>query len=72
MVENMAEEKEIKKNWLKSLFTDKEWDLDLSKVVGFGCVVVGIVGFFLAKEGFQWLLTFGVGLLGFKSKIEGI
>lgn len=63
---------EDKNNFFKSLFTDKEWDFDLSKVVGFGAVVCGVVGFFLAKDGFQWLLTFGVGLLGWKSKIEGI
>ena len=61
-----------KKNIIKSLFSDKEWDFDLSKVVGFGAVVCGIVGFFLTKEGFQWLLTFGVGLLGWKSTIEKV
>lgn len=60
------------KNIIKSLFSDKEWDFDLSKVVGFGAVVCGIVGFFLAKDGFQWLLTFGVGLLGWKSTIEKV
>lgn len=68
----MAEEKEVKKNWFKSLFTDKEWDFDLSKVVGFCAVVCGIVGFFMAKDGFQWLLTFGVGLLGWKASVEGV
>lgn len=68
----MAEEKETKKNWFKSLFTDKEWDFDLSKVVGFGCVVVGIVGFFMAKDNFQFIFLAGCGLLGWKAKVEGV
>lgn len=49
----MAETEEKKKNWLASLFTDKEWDCDITKVLGFGIVVAGIVGFFLGKSDFQ-------------------
>lgn len=59
----MAETKEKKKNWLTSLFTDKEWDLDLAKVLGFVIVVAGIVGFFLGKSDFQWIVAFGSGLI---------
>lgn len=59
----MAETEEKKKNWLTSLFTDKEWDLDLAKVLGFVIVVAGIVGFFLGKSDFQWIIAFGSGLI---------
>lgn len=59
----MAEIKEKKKNWLTSLFTDKDWDLDLAKVLGFVIVVAGIVGFFLGKSDFQWIVAFGSGLI---------
>ena len=60
----MAEEK--KKNWFTSLFTDKDWDFDLAKVVGFIVVGCGIAGFFLNKdEGIVMaMLGFGAGLLG--------
>lgn len=59
----MAETEEKKKNWLTSLFTDKDWDLDLAKVLGFVIVVAGIVGFFLGKSDFQWIVAFGSGLI---------
>lgn len=59
----MAETKEKKKNWLTSLFTDRDWDLDLAKVLGFVIVVAGIVGFFLGKSDFQWIVAFGSGLI---------
>lgn len=59
----MAEIKEKKKNWLTSLFSDKDWDLDLAKVLGFVIVVAGIVGFFLGKSDFQWIVAFGSGLI---------
>lgn len=60
------ETKEKKKNWLTSLFTDKDWDLDLSKVVGFIVIGCGIAGFFMNKdEGIVMaMLGFGAGLLG--------
>ena len=57
----MAEEK--RKNWFTSLFTDREWDTDITKVIGFGIVVAGIVGFFMEKSDFQWLMAFGSGLI---------
>ena len=59
----MAETKEKKKNWITSLFSDKEWDLDLAKVLGFAIVVAGLVGFFLGKSDFQWVVAFGSGLI---------
>lgn len=59
----MTETKEKKKNWLTSLFTDKEWDCDITKVLGFVIVVAGIVGFFLGKSDFQWIVAFGSGLI---------
>ena len=59
------------KEFLNSLFSDKDFDWDLSKFVGFGCVVVGIVGFFLAKDNFQFVFLAGCGLLGWKNKVEG-
>lgn len=52
-----------KKNWFTSLFTDREWDCDLTKVIGFAIIVAGIVGFFLNKSDFQWLMAFGSGLI---------
>lgn len=57
----MAEEK--KKNWFTSLFTDGQWDTDLTKVLGFIIVVAGIVGFFMEKSDFQWIVSMGAGLI---------
>lgn len=60
------ENKEENKNWFKSLFTDKDWDFDLAKIVGFVVVGCGIAGFFLGKEEgiVMAMLGFGSGLLG--------
>lgn len=58
----MADEKEHK-NWFTSLFTDGEWDCDITKVLGFGIIVAGLVGFFLNKNDFQWVVAFGSGLV---------
>lgn len=57
----MADEK--KKNWFTSLFTDKDWDFDITKVLGFGIIVAGLVGFFLEKSDFQWVVGFGSTLI---------
>ena len=48
------------------MFSDKDWDLDLAKVVGFVVIGCGIAGFFLCKdEGIvMTMLGFGSGLLG--------
>lgn len=51
------------KNWFTSLFSDKEWDFDITKVLGFLIVIAGIVGFFLEKSDFQWIVAFGSGLI---------
>ena len=61
-----TKEKEKTKNWFTSLFTDKDWDFDLAKVVGFIVVGCGLAGFFLNKdEGIVMaMLGFGSGLLG--------
>ena len=59
----MAETKEKKKNWFTSLFSDRDWDCDITKVLGFVIVVAGIVGFFLGKSDFQWIVAFGSGLI---------
>jgi len=50
-------------NAIKSLFTDREWDADITKIIGFGVVVAGIVGFFMGKSEFQWIVAFGSGLI---------
>lgn len=52
-----------KKNWFTSLFTDREWDTDLTKVLGFAIIVAGLVGFFLEKSDFQWIVGFGSTLV---------
>lgn len=51
------------KNWFTSLFSDKEWDFDITKVLGFAVVVAGIVGFFLERSDFQWIVAFGSSLI---------
>ena len=45
--------------FIKSLFTDGQWDGDLVKVFGAVLIVVGVVGFFMEKQNFQWLIGFG-------------
>ena len=59
----MAETREKRKNQIASLFTDREWDFDLTKVLGFAIVVTGLVGFFLDKPDFQWVVSMGAGLI---------
>ena len=59
----MDDTKEKKKNWFTSLFTDREWDSDLTKVLGFGIVVAGLIGFFMGKSDFQWVVSLGAGLI---------
>lgn len=57
---------------IKSIFSDKDFDADASKIIGIACTVCGIVGFFLELSEWQWLVGFGVGLLGIKAKVEGV
>lgn len=65
----MSDEK--KKNWFTSLFSDKEWDADLSKVTGWILTIVGVIGFFLKIENFQWVIGAGVSLLATGKIKEG-
>lgn len=51
------------KKWISSLFSDREWDADLTKIFGFIITIVGLVGFFLAKPDFQWVVSMGAGLI---------
>ena len=46
-----------------SLFSDSDWDADATKVFGFGIIVAGLVGFFMQKPDFQWVIVFGAGLI---------
>lgn len=59
-------EKPKKKNWFTSLFTDKDWDFDLAKLMGFIAMACGFAGFFLGRDGavVMSMLGFGAGLLG--------
>lgn len=59
------------KKSLKALFTDNEWDLDLSKVIGFVCMVAGLVGYFKQLNGFEWIIGTGIGLLGLSKAVDG-
>lgn len=49
--------------WLKSLFTDKDWDFDITKIIGFCLIVIGIVAYFLGRENWQWFIVTGAGSL---------
>lgn len=57
----MSEEK--KKGFFKSLFTDVDFDGDITKVLGFIIVTCGVVGFFLEKPDFLGLIGVGSGLI---------
>lgn len=56
-------EENKKGGWFRSLFTDREWDADLSKVFGVITVIIGFIGFFLEKPDFQWLVGGGLSLI---------
>ena len=51
-------------NFIKSLVTDKEWDGDAAKVFGLALIIAGLVGFFLGKSDFQWVIGFGATMIG--------
>jgi hypothetical protein len=55
---------------IKSLFTDRDWDADISKLVGFILVALGCYGFLVNKDS-QWILALGVSLLGIAKVREG-
>lgn len=60
------------KEIITSMFSDSEWDADMAKIIGFILIVIGVVGFFTQKDGWQWLITAGAALIGWKSKVEGL
>lgn len=47
----------------RSLFSDGEWDIDSTKIFGFIVIIAGLVGFFIGKSDFQWVIAFGSGLI---------
>ena len=49
--------------FIKSLFTDGDWDGDATKFIGFLIVLAGLVGFFMSKQGFEIVIAFGSGLI---------
>ena len=49
--------------FIKSIFTDKDWDGDATKVIGFCIIVAGLVGFFMNKDNFAWVVGFGSTLI---------
>lgn len=49
------------KRIIKALFTDGEWDPDLTKVMGFGLIVVGVIGWFMDKDP-AFIVGFGASL----------
>lgn len=51
-------------NFLKSLVTDKEWDGDAAKFFGLALIISGLIGFFLGKSDFQWVIGFGATMIG--------
>ena len=56
-------EENKKGGWFKSLFTDGNWDADLSKVWGTITVIIGFIGFFIEKPNFEWLVAGGLSLI---------
>ena len=47
--------------FIKSLFTDGEWDGDIVKVLGFALIVIGVVGWFMGKDP-AFIVGFGAAL----------
>ena len=50
--------------FLASLVTDKDWDGDGAKFFGLALIIAGLVGFYLGKSDFQWVLGFGATMIG--------
>ena len=48
--------------FIKSLFTDLQWDGDLTKVIGFAIVASGVVGWFMGRDP-AVMLGFGAALI---------
>lgn len=59
----MDEKMKIMGKFFGSLFTDGSWDGDATKVFGVVLIVCGVVGFFLEKPDYQWIMGFGSTLI---------
>jgi hypothetical protein len=46
---------------LKALFTDGEWDPDITKVLGLALVIVGVVGWFMGRDP-AFIVGFGAAM----------
>lgn len=44
---------------LHSMFSDKDWDADITKIAGFLLAVCGVVGFFVAIPEWSIMLLIG-------------
>ena len=49
--------------FLLSLVTDKDWDGDGAKFFGLALILAGIVGWWLGKSDFQWVIGFGATMI---------
>lgn len=49
--------------FIQSLFTDLQWDGDATKIFGIALILLGIIGFFMEKPDFQWVIGFGASLI---------
>ena len=45
------------------MITDNQWDADPTKIFGLVLVIAGIVGWWVGKPDFQWIVGFGTGLI---------
>lgn len=52
----------MKKIWtiIHAAFSDKDWDADITKIIGFILAVCGVIGFFLAMA--DWAIMLGIGV----------
>lgn len=48
---------------LHSMFSDKEWDADITKIGGFLLAVCGVIGFFCAVADWSIMLLIGTGAM---------
>lgn len=46
-----------------SMFSDKDWDTDPVKVFGIALILAGVVGWWMGKPDFQWIVGFGASLV---------
>lgn len=58
------------KKFFKSLFTDGDWDFDITKIIGFILIIVGLVQSFLQLENAKWLIMTGAAAIA-SGKLSG-